>query len=663
MFAIPPWLTPEALATVVRDVDGGLRVPAEHETGLQRVYPPSNPRRGDAEFLREVTARAAPVLEQAQSWAELERGLAEQGLALRVKGGGFTLTDGTRQVKASEVGRECSRYHLEKRLGAYPDYRTRMAVAQIAPAPRAPVVQPQVAPPRESATVEVQTPARQEPPGPALPPATQVPPRVEGRVPERHKPQFGDAGHGIVELFDGPPPPEAEGPAHAVERAPTPQPQRKERTFLHEVQERAGPVLEGADTWAELERGLADHGLSLREKGGGFVVTDGEQEVKASEVGRAFSRFHLEKRLGQYPSSRARGVVEEVQPAPPAPAVEPDPAERQVEQLALPLPTPAVQEGAGTPARPTQRFTLYDDGTVFGVRDRDGQIFFAETRERAVAEVERANAIAALYPAVISMRHLREMDGAWRDARGLPRLPEPEGRRIVVAAPEGLGDAVPPLPPVARVQREESTPAAASPERAAAPPPERAPAPTVELPVQPEPSRPAEPPIRTPARGSEPPVPARKRTVPRTEREDAPIQPAAPAPPAPALPHGARARDAGVPELPPEIDAYLRVLTEAAEALDLLDQRQKAGEEFHAAADELAWLPERRKRADAAVEGYRSELREVYADPAAAEKAIAAHRKQYGTDATADAIERSPERFGALRPDPDQGHDLSPVAA
>lgn len=580
------------------------------------------------------------MLEQARSWAELERGLAGKGLSLRVKGGGFTLTDGTRQVKASEVGRECSRYYLEKRLGAYPDYRARMAVAQIAPAPRVPVVQPQVAPSRESATVEAQTPARQEPPGPALPPATQVPSRVEGRVPQRRRPQFGDAGHGIAELFGGPPPPEVEHPAPAVERAPTPQPQRKERTFLREVQERAGRVLERAGTWAELERGLADDGLSLREKGGGFVVTDGEQEVKASEVGRAFSRFHLEKRLGQYPSSRARGAVEEGQSAPPAPAVEPDRAGRQVEQLALPLPAPAVQEGAGTPGRPTQRFTLYDDGTAFGVRDRDGQVFFAATRERAVAEVERANAIAALYPDVISMRHLREMDGAWRDARGLPRLPEPEGRRIVVPAPEGYEDGSSPLMPVARVQREEPTLAATPPEPATAPLAERAPAPTPisEPPVQPEPSRPAEPRIRTPARRPEQPVPVRRRAVPRTDRD-----------------HGPLARGARVSELPPEIDAYLRVLTEAAEALDLLDQRQKVGEEFHAAADELAWLPERRKRADAAVEGYRSELREVYADPDAAEKAIAAHRKQYGISATADTIEQSPERFGALRPDPNQG--------
>ncbi len=97
---VPGWNS-----VVVRDVDGGLRVPGEHETGLQRVYPAPNARRGDAEFLCDVRARAAPLLEQARGWAELERGLAEQGLSLRVKGGGFTLTDGTREVKASEVGR------------------------------------------------------------------------------------------------------------------------------------------------------------------------------------------------------------------------------------------------------------------------------------------------------------------------------------------------------------------------------------------------------------------------------------------------------------------------------------------------------------------------------------------------------------------------------
>ncbi|HEX8693658.1 MAG TPA: hypothetical protein VF746_14645 [Longimicrobium sp.] len=73
---------------------------------------------------------------------------------------------------------------------------------------------------------------------------------------------------------------------------------------------------------------------------------------------------------------------------------------------------------------------------MFGVFDSVGpQVFFAESRERAEAEVARANEIVARFPNTISMRHLREMDAAWRAARGLPPLPEPEGRRIVVPAP------------------------------------------------------------------------------------------------------------------------------------------------------------------------------------------------------------------------------------
>ena len=47
-------------------------------------------------------------------------------------------------------------------------------------------------------------------------------------------------------------------------------------------------------------------------------------------------------------------------------------------------------------------------------------------------EVERANEIVARYPNTISMAHLRGMDAAWRAARGLPLLPEPEGPRLIV---------------------------------------------------------------------------------------------------------------------------------------------------------------------------------------------------------------------------------------
>jgi hypothetical protein len=107
-----------------------------------------------------------------------------------------------------------------------------------------------------------------------------------------------------------------------------------------------------------------------------------------------------------------------------------------------------------------ERFALYEDDGVFGVLDRAvPQLYFAETRERAIAEVARANEIVALYPTTISMRHLREMDGAWRDARGLPRLPEPEGRRLVIDAALPVVEVG--TPPVAPPRTKDATPAIA----------------------------------------------------------------------------------------------------------------------------------------------------------------------------------------------------------
>lgn len=103
---------------------------------------------------------------------------------------------------------------------------------------------------------------------------------------------------------------------------------------------------------------------------------------------------------------------------------------------------------------PEARFSLYEDDGVFGVFDSFGpQVFFAESRDRAVSEVARANEIVARFPMTISMRHLREMDADWRAARGLPPLPEPQGRRVVVAvdppaSDRGLGSGTPTAAPL-----------------------------------------------------------------------------------------------------------------------------------------------------------------------------------------------------------------------
>lgn len=600
---VPGWNS-----VVVRSEDGGLHVPAEYETGLQRVYPRSHPGRGSADFLREVTAGAAPVLEQSRSWAELERGLAEHGLALRAKGGGFTLTDGTQQVKASHVGRGCSRFHLEKRLGSYPDYKARMAVAGIAPVLPAPVVHAPVTRPKESAPTQAQAPARAPEPPAQTPPSATSHTQSTGTVGHgttRPRPQFGDAGHGIQDLFSDSPSGEPERLGPTVER--TPKPQGLGRAFLREVQERAVPVLEQAGSWAEVERGLAAHGLVLREKGGGFVITDGEREIKASEVGRAFSRFHLEKLLGQYPNSRAQKTVEGIPPVTPAPAVKPDPATRQPEQLTLPLTAPAAQERRATEAREAPRFTLYDDGTVFGVRDRDGQVFFAETRGRALAEVRRANAVAALYTNM-SMRHLREMDGEWRDARRLSHLPESEGHRILVPAPESSADGLPPPPPaVARVQRDTPAASAATPlDGAPEEPGERA-----SMPTRPEPV--AQPPRSKPLDRPAPTQPAVRMDEPRT-----PAQPS-------------------VASVTPATDPRDHRATRSPDGVAKSPVRKTA----RPLSD---W-----ERYRIVLGAFKDELAALYRDPRAARRAFDASLAASSPEAAARVLVATPGQFGRLR--------------
>ncbi|HEX8394241.1 MAG TPA: relaxase/mobilization nuclease domain-containing protein [Longimicrobium sp.] len=142
--------------------------------------------RGDGEFLQRVRTEAAPHFAGARSWGELERGLAERGLSLRMKGRGMVVTDGTREVKASEVDAAASRFRLERRLGSYTDYRARQAVAgrtldarTVEPAPR-PIptgMQPR-APERgphvERAPAPAVTPAR---PAPAPSPVPRTRPR------------------------------------------------------------------------------------------------------------------------------------------------------------------------------------------------------------------------------------------------------------------------------------------------------------------------------------------------------------------------------------------------------------------------------------------------------------------------------------------------------
>lgn len=447
-------------------------------------------------------------------------------------------------------------------------------------------------------------------------------------------------------------------------------------------------MLKVAESWEEVERGLADHGLVLREKGGGFVVTDGEREVKASAVGRDFSRSHLEESLGQYPKTRARKAVEGTLPVTPAPAAEPEPATRQPEQLTLPLTAPAAPEARATETRAAPRFTLYDDGTFVGVRDREGQVFFTETRERALAEVERANAIAALDPDM-SVRRLRAMDDQWWEAHGWPQHPEPEGRSIV--GPEESANGLSPSPPpVARVQHEPPTAPASTPwDDARTQLAERAPAPVAPAWGVGDATHPPDP-VGIP--------PVRKRTRPDSDRERYRIVLRAFKDELAALysdPRAARrAFDASLAAASPEdaarvlaatpakfgrlrLVAGLRRLPEAGHQAELyarwqtdrtrLDARYVAAAFLRAVAVEeaeavlwearsasnkpalaLSRIAQREREADDDERMVGRLLREIYDQPTRAQEQLQAYRRANGYVAVLTALSKSPERFGPL---------------
>ncbi|HEU0054969.1 MAG TPA: relaxase/mobilization nuclease domain-containing protein [Longimicrobium sp.] len=341
-----PWKSKTRIERINRalEVELGLRVVPGHlarvpqrerdgfATGEAREVEPRPslaPKRGGVSFLTEVRRRALPVLEQARSWAELERGLAECGLSLYAKGGGFRLGDGVRDVKASEVQREFSRFHLEKRFGAWPDYHAQKAVASLAPAvERAPQVE-----------------------APAVHPEPQRAP--EPRARGAHPVQFGDAGFGIAEMFGEGSGPELKRHGADTERGRAPQPERtvSEPTpapIAPAVRPPQGPALELAppDLATVPERrdpqfGDAGHGIAERfgygrpaepERSGIEVVRDTMPEAEREEAAPA--------------------------PMPSEPAVPPPQPPASAVQLDLPLPPPAVEvtrparEADPAPARP-----------------------------------------------------------------------------------------------------------------------------------------------------------------------------------------------------------------------------------------------------------------------------------------------------------------------
>jgi hypothetical protein len=97
-----------------------------------------------------------------------------------------------------------------------------------------------------------------------------------------------------------------------------PQPRSKARDYENATgekscervaQEKAAPILRNAKSWAQVHEGLAQVDMRYERKGSGAMLWVGDQPLKASCIGREFSRSRMEERLGEFqPDSRANSV-------------------------------------------------------------------------------------------------------------------------------------------------------------------------------------------------------------------------------------------------------------------------------------------------------------------------------------------------------------------
>jgi hypothetical protein len=82
--------------------------------------------------------------------------------------------------------------------------------------------------------------------------------------------------------------------------------------------EKAAPILLNAKSWAQVHEGLAHVDMRYEQKGSGAMLWVGDQLLKASCIGREFSRIRMEERLGEFqPDSRAYPTPRQLRTAEP----------------------------------------------------------------------------------------------------------------------------------------------------------------------------------------------------------------------------------------------------------------------------------------------------------------------------------------------------------
>jgi hypothetical protein len=82
--------------------------------------------------------------------------------------------------------------------------------------------------------------------------------------------------------------------------------------------EKAAPILRNAQSWAQVHEALAQADMRYERKGSGALLWVGSQPLKASCIGREFSRVRMEERLGEFePDGRSNAIPQRQRKAEP----------------------------------------------------------------------------------------------------------------------------------------------------------------------------------------------------------------------------------------------------------------------------------------------------------------------------------------------------------
>lgn len=149
--------------------------------------------------------------------------------------------------------------------------------------------------------------------------------------------------------------------------------------------------IQGASNWAELHDTLFEHGLELRVRANGFVLTDREGHyAKASSIDRSLSRPRLEQRLGRF------------EPSAHVPANSPTPADSWMPEGVQTIPcTRYEKKPSASRVDTTALYARYQKE-----KELSAQVRTAETvvlRQRQSLELERLRRTGGLQHAAIKL--------------------------------------------------------------------------------------------------------------------------------------------------------------------------------------------------------------------------------------------------------------------